>query len=103
MLQSTSAHNIDTVEEGDTKKTAYLWDSMDEENRKDTIDILQQSDEWIIWKSKDTWSALLKTAGFHQLLYIRKDIQEEFCGFKITWRRTGDIQVKKPNLKRLTP
>ena len=50
---------------------------MDEDDRIDTIDILRQSDEWVIWKSKDKWSALLKTAGFHQLLYIRKDIQEE--------------------------
>ena len=87
----------DEQEERDTKKTAYLWDSMDEDDRTDTIDILRQSDEWVIWKSKDKWSTSLKTAGFHQLLYINKDIQEECWGSKIKgWWRTGDILVKKP-------
>jgi hypothetical protein len=34
----------DEQEEGDIKTTAYLWDSMDEEDREDTMDILKQSD-----------------------------------------------------------
>ena len=67
-------------EKGDTKNTAYMWDSMDEEDRADTIDILKQSDEWVIWKSKDKWSTSLTSAGFHQLLYIKKDIQEKCWG-----------------------
>ena len=50
---------------------------MDEEDRKDTVDTLQQSDEWVIWKSKDKWSTTLKAADFHQLLYIKKDTQED--------------------------
>jgi hypothetical protein len=87
----------DEQEEGDIKTTAYLWDSMDEEDREDTMDILKQSDEWVIWKSKDKWTTLLKAAGFHQLLYIKKDIQEDCWGSKIKgWWRTGDIRVKKP-------
>jgi len=73
----------DEQEEEDTKKTAYIWDSMDEEDRADTIDTLNQSDEWVIWKTKDKWSTLLKASGFHQLLYIKNDIQEEFWGSKI--------------------
>ena len=55
----------DEQEEGDTKKTAYMWDSMDEEDRADTIDILKQSDRWVIWKSKDKWSASLTEPDFH--------------------------------------
>ena len=43
----------DEQEEEDTKKMAYMWDSMDEEDRADTIDSLNQSDNWVIWKSKD--------------------------------------------------
>jgi hypothetical protein len=35
----------DEKEEGDTKKTAYIRDSMDEEDRVDTIEILKQTDE----------------------------------------------------------
>ena len=73
----------DEQEEGDIKTTAYLWDSMDEEDREDTMDILKQSDEWVIWKSKDKWTTLLEAAGFHQLLYIKKDIQEDCWGSKI--------------------
>ena len=73
----------DEQEEGDTKKTAYIWDSMDEEDRTDTIEILKQSDEWVIWKSKDKWSSSLTADDFHQLLYIKKDIQEECWGSKI--------------------
>ena len=87
----------DEQENGHTKTTAYLWDSMDEEDRKDTIDTLQQSDEWVIWKSKDKWSTTLKAADFHQLLYIKKDTQEDCWGSKIKgWWRSGDIRVKKP-------
>ena len=39
-------------ERGDTKKTAYMWDSMDEEDRTDTMESLDQTDRWVIWKSK---------------------------------------------------
>jgi len=60
-----------------------MWDSMDEEDRADTIDNLKQSDKWVIWKSKDRWSASLKDEGFHQLLYLQKDIQDECWGSKI--------------------
>jgi hypothetical protein len=82
---------------GDTHTIAYIWDSMDEEDREDTMDTLQQSDEWVIWKSQDKWSPRLKAAGFHQLLYIKKEIQEDCWGSKIKgWWRTGDIRVKKP-------
>ncbi len=48
----------DEQEEGDTKKTACMWDSMDEEDGTDTIDSLKTSDKWVIWKSKDRWSVI---------------------------------------------
>jgi hypothetical protein len=47
------------------------------------MNILQQSDEWVIWKSKDKWTTSLKAAGFHQLLHIKEDIQEDCWGSKI--------------------
>ncbi len=74
----------DEQEEGDTKTTAYMWDSMDEEDRTDIMDNLDQSDKWVIWKSKDKWSVSLKDADFHQLLHIHQDIQDECWGLKIT-------------------
>ena len=73
----------DEKEEGDTKKTSYICDSMDEKDRADTIEILKQTDEWVIWKTKDKWSVSLTVAVLHQLLYIKKDIQEECWGSKI--------------------
>ena len=73
----------DEKEEGDTKKTVYMWDSMDEEGRTDTMNSLDQSDKWIMWKTKDKWSVSLKNTGFHQLLYIHQDIQDGCWGFKI--------------------
>jgi hypothetical protein len=76
-------YSSDDQEEGDTKKTVYTWDSMDEEDRADTVDILMQSDEWVIWKSKDKSSVSLTETDFHQLLYIKKDIQDECWGSKI--------------------
>ena len=69
---------------------------MDEQDGEDTIDSLKQTDEWVIWKSKDKFSNCLQAAGFHQLLHIHQDIQDECWGFKINgWCRTGDIRVKK--------
>jgi hypothetical protein len=53
----------DEKEEGDTKKTTYIWDSMDEEDRTDTIEILKQTDGWVIWKTKDKWSVFLTTVA----------------------------------------
>jgi hypothetical protein len=87
----------DEQEEGDTKKTAYIWDSMDEEDRADTIDNLKQSDKLVIWKSKDKWSASLKDKGFHQLLYLKKDILDDCWGSKIKgwWRMTFGQKAKK--------
>jgi len=86
----------DEQEKEDTKKTAYIWDSMDEEDRADTIDNLQQSDKWVIWKSKDKWSTSLQNKGFHQLLHLKEDTLDECWGSKIKgWWRSGDIRVKK--------
>jgi hypothetical protein len=55
--------------EGDTKKTSYIWDSMDEEDRVDTIDILKESDEWVISKSKDKWSSYLTVTDYEMVIW----------------------------------
>jgi hypothetical protein len=49
---------------------------MDEGDREDTIEILNQTDERVIWKTKDKWSVFMTVDDFHQLLYIKEDIQE---------------------------
>ena len=59
----------------DTRETAYIWDSMDDQDRDDTMDSLKQTNKWVIWKTKDKWSV-----GFHQLLHIHQDTQDECRG-----------------------
>ena len=76
--------SADELVEEDKKRTAYMWDSMDEEDRENTTHTLGQHDSWIAWKCKDKkWSNSLKTAGYHQLLCIKQDIQDECWGSKI--------------------
>ncbi len=79
-------------------KTVYLWDSMDDQDRQNTLEKLKTTSEWTIWKTRDKeWSPALLKAGFHQLLNIHKDKQTECWGFKIKgWWRKGDIRTTKP-------
>ena len=85
---------MDEQDEEDTKKTAYMWDSVDEEDREDTMDSLTLTDRWVIWKSEDKRYTSMTNAGFHQLLHIHQDTQDECWGFKIKeWWQTGDIRV----------
>ena len=79
-------------------KTVYLWDSMDDQDRQNTMEALKESTEWTIWKTKDKrWTLLLRQAGYHQLLDIHKNKQSECWGFKIKgWWRRGDIRTTKP-------
>ena len=79
-------------------KTVYLWDSMDDQDRQNTMTVLKESTEWTIWKTKDKrWTPLLRQAGYHQLLDIHKNKQSDCWGFKIKgWWRRGDIRATKP-------
>ena len=76
-------------------KTVYLWDSMDDQDRQNTMVALEESTEWTIWKTKDKrWTPLLRQAGYHQLLDIHKNKQSDCWGFKIKgWCRRGDIRA----------
>lgn len=59
-------------------KTVYLWDSMDDQDRQNTISVLEESTEWTIWKTKDKrWTPLLRQAGYHQLLDIHENKQSD--------------------------
>ena len=59
-------------------KTVYLWDSMDDQDRHNTLAALEKMTEWTIWKTKDILSyPLLQKAGFHQLLNIHKKKQRD--------------------------
>ena len=61
------------------------------------MDVLEESTEWTIWKTKDKrWTPLLRQAGYHQLLDIHKKKQSDCWGFKIKgWWRRGHIKGTK--------
>ena len=45
-------------------KTVYLWDSMDDQDRQNTMAKLNESPDWTIWKTEDKkWTPILRQAG----------------------------------------
>jgi hypothetical protein len=72
--------------------TVYLWDIMDNEDRQDSLEVLREKDNWVIWKTKDTkWTQDLQRAGFHQMLgeISRKRTSEEAKDIKETLMAPG--------------
>jgi hypothetical protein len=42
-------------------KTVYLWDSMDDKDRRDSMDTLRTQDGWVVWKTNDKeWTQKLE-------------------------------------------
>ena len=33
--------------------TVYLWDTMEDQDRQDSLEVLRDKDNWVIWKTKD--------------------------------------------------
>ncbi len=94
----SASRNVDIWWGSQDLKTVYLWDSMDDQDKQNTMAALEESAEWTIWKTKDKrWTPLLRQAGYHQLLDIHKNKQSDCWGFKIKgWWRRGDIRATKP-------
>jgi hypothetical protein len=78
-------------------KTVYKWDSMDNQDKQNSLATLRETDNWVVWKTKNkTWTPTLKRKDFHQLLSFSKDEKENISGFKIKgWGRRGDLKVTK--------
>ncbi len=49
----SSSRNEDIWWVSQDMKTVYLWDSMDDQDRQNTMTVLKESTEWTIWKTKD--------------------------------------------------
>jgi hypothetical protein len=78
----SSSRNEDIWWGSQDMKTVYLWDSMDDQDRQNTMTVHKESTEWTIWKTKDKrWTPLLRQAGYHQLLDIHKNKQSDCWGF----------------------
>ncbi len=74
----SSSRNGDILWDSQDMKTVYLWDSMDDQDRQNTMAVLKESTEWTVWKTKDKrWTPHLRQAGYHQLLDIHKNKQSD--------------------------
>jgi hypothetical protein len=64
--------------------TVFLWDTMGDEDRLNSVETLREKDNWVVWKTKDDkWTQELRGKGFHQLLNLTKDIRDDCWGNKI--------------------
>ena len=44
-------------------KTVYSWDSMDDQNKHNSLTALRDTEHWVVWKTKDnTWTHTLREA-----------------------------------------
>ncbi len=87
--------------------TVFLWDTMGDEDRCNSLENLREKDNWLVWKTKDDksfchkWTQELRREGFHQLLNIDKNTRDDRWGNKIKgWWRRGDIKATKSNKTR---
>jgi hypothetical protein len=56
------------------RNTVYIWDTMDNEDRQDSLEALREKDNWVIWKTEDNkWTQELQWTGFHQLLPLNEN------------------------------
>ena len=59
-------------------KTVYMWDSMDDQDKQKSLTVLQETENWVVWKTRDkTWTRTLKREGFQQLLSFHKDEKKD--------------------------
>ncbi len=64
--------------------TIYLWDTMDNEDRQDSLETLREKDNWVIWKTKDNkWTQEMQRSSFHRLLSLNKNTRTDCWGNKI--------------------
>ncbi len=65
-------------------KTIYVWDSMNDQDKQTSMSTLQETENWVVWKTRDkTWTHTLEHHGFHQLLSFHKDEKENIRGSNI--------------------
>ena len=75
--------------------TVYLWDTMDNKDRQDSLDSHREKHNWVVWKTKDDkCTQEMQRSDFHQLLYLTTNTPADCWGNTIKeWRRRGDIKA----------
>ena len=64
--------------------TVYAWDSMEDQDRHNSMRALCDTEHWVVWKTKDkNWTHTLKWYRFHQLLFLDQDTKANSCDHKI--------------------
>ena len=64
--------------------TVYLWDAMEDQDRQESLEVLRDKDNWVIWKTKDDkWTHELRQVDFHQLLVLDKNTRSGSWAIKI--------------------
>ncbi len=63
--------------------TVFLWDTMSDKDRLNSLETLREKDNWVVWKTKDDeWTQELQRKGFHQLLNLDKNTRDDCWGNK---------------------
>jgi hypothetical protein len=70
---------------------------MEDQDRQDSLEVLHDKDNWVIWKTKDDkWTHELRQTGFHQLLALDQNSRTDSWGNKIKgWCHRGNIKATK--------
>ena len=54
-------------------RSIYVWDSLDDQDKQTSMTTLQETENWVVWKTRDKiWTHTLKKQDFHQLLSFKK-------------------------------
>ena len=57
---------------------------MEDQDKTDSLEVLRNTEEWVIWKTKDTkWTQEIKKEGFNHILSVDKDTRESIWRHKI--------------------
>ena len=78
-------------------KTVYAWDSMDDQDKQNSLTALQETGKWVVWKTKrQNMDSHFEEGGLSPTPPFNKDEKENISGFTIKgWWRRGDIKVTK--------
>jgi hypothetical protein len=72
----------------------YIWDSMEDQDRRSSLEAIRDTENRVIWKTKnDIWTHTLKMEGFHQLLglYILRSSLVLMMSFLDSLLRSEDV------------
>jgi hypothetical protein len=65
-------------------RTVYMWDSMGNQDKQKSLAVLQETENWVVWKTRDkTWTHTLTREDFHQFLSFHKNEKKDVNGLRV--------------------